>query len=205
MTDDKSPSSPDFPTGLRGDRFAPLDLAAATPAQKAMIANLMAGPRGARTGLAGPFNVLLRTPQLGDQLQKLGEYIRFQSSLPARLNELAILMTARHWTSQFEWHAHYIFALEAGLNREIADAIAAGQRPARLRPDEAAIYEFCAQLLVKKQVSDDAFAAVKALFGEAGVVDLIGTVGYYHIISMVLNVDRYPLPDGVPTPLQPLA
>jgi 4-carboxymuconolactone decarboxylase len=117
---------------------------------------------------------------------------------------LAILITARHWTSQFEWHAHYIFAVEAGLDRAIADAIATGQRPASLRPDEAAIYEFCIELLADKQVSDARFSAVKALFGEAGVVDLIGTVGYYHIVSMILNVDRYPLPDSVTPPLQSL-
>jgi 4-carboxymuconolactone decarboxylase len=194
----------DFPTGLRGGRFAPLDPGQASPDQKAVIANLLAGPRGARTGLAGPFNALLRSPQLGDRLQKLGEYVRFQSALPARLNELAILMTARHWTSQFEWHAHYIFALEAGLDPAVADAIAKGRRPIALRTDEIAVYEFCAELLSEKQVSDAKFAAVKALFGEAGVVDLIGTVGYYHIVSMILNVDCYPLPDGVPPPLQKL-
>jgi 4-carboxymuconolactone decarboxylase len=202
--DKNQPSDADFPTGLRGGRFAPLNLAEANPAQKAMIANVMAGPRGARTGLAGPFNALLRSPQLGDRLQKLGEYIRFHSSLPRRLTELAILMTARHWTAQFEWHAHYIFALEAGLDRAIADAIAAGQRPPKLQPDEAAVYEFCAELLVEKQVTDPSFAAAKALFGEAGVVDLIGTIGYYHTISMILNVDRYPLPEGVAPPLQRL-
>jgi 4-carboxymuconolactone decarboxylase len=205
MADDKAKTGKtDFPTGLRGGRFAPLNLADADVDQKAMIANLMAGPRGARTGLAGPFNTLLRSPQLGDRLQKVGEYIRFHSSLPRRLSELAILITARHWTSQLEWYAHYIFALEAGLDRAVADAIAVGQRPAKLQEDETAIYEFCTELLAKKQVSDASFAAVKALFGEAGVVDLIGTVGYYHIVSMVLNVDRYPMPEGVAPPLRAL-
>src|SRR5437588_9133736 len=164
-SDSEHSGTADFPTGLRGDRFAPLDVAQATPAQKAMIANLLAGPRGARTGLAGPFNALLRSPELGDRLQKVGEYIRFHSSLPKRLTELAILMTARHWTSQFEWHAHYIVALEAGLDAAIADAIAKGLRPATLSADEAAIYEFCAELLTEKQVSDASFMAVKALFG----------------------------------------
>ena len=183
---------------LRGDRFKPLTAADMTPEQKAMADAVLAGPR---TSLNGPFNVMLRSPDLGDRLQKVGEYVRFKTSIPPRLNELAILVTARAWTAQYEWLAHYQYAMKAGLPPAVADDIAAGKRPTKMESDEAIVYDFTRELIDTKQVSDANFNALKDKFGERGVVDLVGLVGYYHIVSMLLNVDRYPLPEGAKPPL----
>ena len=155
---------------------------------------LMAGPRG---GVRGPFNALMRSPVLIDRVQKLGEFLRFESSIPARLNEFAILITARHWNAQYEWFAHLPHALKGGLQPEVAADLAQGKRPANMQEDEAIVYDFCTELHVKKSVSDAMFATAVKKFGERGVVDLIGVSGYYTLVSMVLNVDRHPLPDGV--------
>src|SRR5262245_18108870 len=178
---------------LRGDRFRPLAYDEMTPAQKTMIDHLMAGPRG---GANGPFNVLLRSPEVGDLAQEFGASTRFKSSLPQRLYEQAILVTARHWNSPYEWQAHHRSALQAGLSPAIADAIAQGRRPASMQKDEQVVYNFCTELLNTKQMSDATFNAAKAAFGERGVVDLVGVMGWYHTVSMLLNVDQYPLPDG---------
>jgi 4-carboxymuconolactone decarboxylase len=183
---------------LRGDRFKPLTADTMTPEQKAMADAVLAGPRAS---LNGPFNVMLRSPDLGDRLQKVGEYVRFKTSIPPRLNELAILVTARAWTAQYEWYAHYQYAVKAGLPPAVADDIAAGKRPTKMESDEAIVYDFTRELIDTKQVSDANFNAVKDKFGERGVVDLVGLVGYYHIVSMLLNVDRYPLPEGAKPPL----
>jgi len=186
---------------LRGDRFKPLTAEEMTPEQKAMADAVLAGPRAS---LNGPFNVMLRSPDLGDRLQKVGEYVRFKTSIPPRLNELAILVTARAWTAQYEWYAHYQYAMKAGVPPAVAEDIAAGKRPTKMEGDEAIVYTFTRELIDTKQVSDATFSAVKDKFGERGVVDLIGLIGYYHTVSMLLNVDRYPLPEGVKPPLQAL-
>ena len=178
------------------ERFKPLALAEMTPEQRRMAENLLAGPR---KGMRGPFSALLYSPEIGDQAQKLGAQVRFQNSLPDPLKELAILVVARFWTAQFEWYAHRRLALEAGLDAAITDAIADGKRPPRMSRDESAIYDFATELLQTREVSDATFAAVKDRFGEKGVIDLICTMGYYGLVSMTLNVNRYPLPpDAVP-------
>jgi 4-carboxymuconolactone decarboxylase len=141
---------------------------------------------------------------MGDLAQRLGAYIRFESVLPPTLRELAILTVARHWTAQFEWYAHRELALQAGLKPTIIDAIAAGKKPADLSHEERVVYEFASEMLTTSQVSDAAFAAVKAAFGPQGVVDLIGTMGYYSLVAMALNVNRTALPPGA-VPLPPLA
>jgi 4-carboxymuconolactone decarboxylase len=178
---------------LRGDRFPPLDYPQLTPEQKSMADHVL---KGERRTLDGPFNAMLRSPEMGDLAQQLGAYVRFHSSVPRKLNELAIILTARYWNSQFEWYAHHRYALEAGLSPAIADAVAARKRPASMQPDEESVYNFCTELLNTKQVSDATFNAAKKTLGERGVMDLIAVVGYYHFVSMVLNVDRYPLPEG---------
>jgi len=181
-------------------------------AQQRVLKSLIAGPRGKDgTGLdsisrfltRGPFNAWLRSPDLGNLLQQVGAHIRFKSSLPARLNELAILITARHWTSQFEWYAHRLLALKAGLGAKLIDDLARNRRPKRMRADEAAVYEFCTQLHRRKNVSDAAYRRVVALFGERGAMDLIGASGYYTVVSMTLNVAGVPVPPGEKTPLKP--
>ena len=178
------------------ERFKPLSLEEMTPEQRRMAENLLAGPR---KGMRGPFSALLYSPETGDQAQKLGAQVRFHNSLPDPLKELAILVVARFWTAQFEWYAHRRLALEAGLDVAITDAIAAGKRPPWMSRDESAIYDFASELLETREVSDATFAAVKDRFGEKGVIDLICTMGYYGLVSMTLNVNRYPLPpDAVP-------
>ena len=187
---------------LRGNRFKPLKYDEMTPAQKTMVEHLLAGPRG---GVNGPFNVLLRSPEIGDLGQEFGGAARFKSSLPQRLYELAILVTARHWTAQYEWQAHHRSALQAGLSAAICDAIAQGRRPASMQRDEEAVYTFVSELLNTKQVSDATFAAAKNAFGERGVVDIIAVTGWYNIVSMMLNVDQYPVLDGTQPELKPLS
>ena len=117
---------------------------------------------------------------------------------------MAIIITARHWTSHYEWYVHRQAAQQAGLSQAIIDAVAAGRRPAAMPPEEEAVYNFCTELLTSRQVSDRTFQAVKDRFGERGVVDLIGVSGYYGLVSMLLNVDRYPLPEGVKPELKAL-
>jgi 4-carboxymuconolactone decarboxylase len=184
-----------------GDRFKPLTYAEMTAPQKKMFENLISGER---RGASGPFNVLLRSPEMGDLAQQFGASMRYHSSIPPKLNELAIIITARHWTSQYEWYAHRRAAQNAGLSQSIIDAVAAGTRPASMAADEQAVYDFVNELLTTKQVSDATFKAAKDTFGERGVVDLIGVSGYYGLVSMLLNVDRYPLPEGTKPELKPL-
>ena len=186
---------------LRGDRFKPLTYVQMTPEQKTLVDHVLAGERAS---MDGPFNVMLRSPEMGDLAQQLGAYVRFHSSLPRNLNEFVILITARYWNAQYEWYVHHQNALQAGLSPALIDAVAAGKRPASMQPDEEAVYNFCTELLNTKQVSDAAFAAAKAKFGERGVVDMTGVIGYYNLVSALLNVDRYPLPEGAKSELKPL-
>lgn len=186
---------------LRGDRFKPLTYDEMTPSQRTMIQHLLEGPRG---GTDGPFNVLLRSPEMGDLGQQFGAATRFATTVPRRLYELAIIITARHWTSQFEWTAHHRGALQAGISPAVADAIAEGRRPAAMPRDEEAVYNFATELLETKQVSDATFAAAKGVLSERGVVELINVMGWYGTVSMLLNVDRYPLPEGSKPELKPI-
>ncbi|MEJ1974985.1 MAG: carboxymuconolactone decarboxylase family protein [Acetobacteraceae bacterium] len=183
------------------ERLRQLSAEEMTEEQRAVMDEIHAGPR---KGSRGPFKAMIRSPGLMRHAQKMGAHVRFDSTIPPRLNELAILMTARHWTAQFEWYAHNILAMEAGLDPAVAAAIQVGQRPAAMQADEAEIYAFCKPLLEYGSVPDAAYAAVLARFGERGVIDLVGVIGYYSFVSMVLNVDRTPLPEGEQTPLQPL-
>ncbi len=195
----QTPMTPDL--HLRGDRFKPLTYDQLTPEQKTMADHVLAGDRGT---MNGPYNVFLRSPEMGDLAQQFGAYTRFHSSVPRKLNEFAILITARFWNSQYEWYAHRKYAAAAGLSPEIIEAVATGKRPAAMKPDEEAVYNFCTETLDTRQVSDGTFAAAKGMLGERGVVDLVGVMGYYHLVSMTLNLDRYPLPDGAKPELKPL-
>jgi 4-carboxymuconolactone decarboxylase len=184
---------------MSGQRFEVLTAATMTPEQRRVAEAIQSGPRGA--GLRGPFNGLLRSPELCDLVQRVGAYVRFSSSIPAALNELAICMVGRSWTAQYEFYAHRRLAIEAGLAPAILDAVAEGRRPEGLSDDEATIYDFTESLLQTGQVSDATFERVRNRFGDRGVVDLIGAAGYYTLVSFVLNVDRVPLPDGETPPL----
>ncbi|HYC44664.1 MAG TPA: carboxymuconolactone decarboxylase family protein [Burkholderiales bacterium] len=191
-------------------RFNLIPVEALSAEQRRLYDAIRSGPRAkiansgaAKPGpLGGPFNVWLRSPGIGDCVQRLGEEIRFRSSLPTKLNEMAILVTARFWTSQYEWHAHCKLALDAGLDPAIAQAIAEGRRPAEMDDDEAMVYDFSKELHEKQGVSDASYQRVLDRFGERGVFDLIAVNGFYSLVSMCLNVDRTPLPEGVPPPLK---
>jgi len=192
-------------------RFPVLTPETLTKEQTKMLKSLLSGPRGggdvtkASMNSAlnrGPFNAWLRSPELGDRLQKVGEYIRFGSSMPQDLNEMAILITARYWTSQFEWFAHSALAIKAGLDPKIIDALAKKKRPSKMTEQQASVYEFCTQLHHKKKVSDGAYARAVACFGEQGVMDMIAASGYYTAVSMTLNVAKVPVPAGHKKPLK---
>jgi 4-carboxymuconolactone decarboxylase len=195
----QNPPSPDL--HLRGDRFKPLVYDQMTPEQKTLADHVLSGDRGS---MNGPYNVLLRSPEMGDMAQKYGAQTRFHSSIPQKLNELAILITARFWNQQYVWSAHHAAALKAGLAPAVSDAVATGKRPTTMQADEEIVYNFCSELLNTRQVSDATFKAALGKFGERGVVDLIATMGYYHLVSMLLDVDRYPLPDGAQPELNPI-
>ena len=194
-TNELSPARPAL-VDMRGNRFKPLTWDTMTPAQAAMAASVMSGKRGS---MQGPYNVLLRSPELGELAQRFGAHTRFHSSLPLRLNELAILLVARFWRSEFVWWAHKKIASENGLPNALIDAVFADRPPAGMAPDEAAVHGFCSELLQTRRVGDAAFTALVAHFGEAGAVDVMGTMSYYTLVSMALNVDRYPLPEGEAT------
>ena len=183
------------------DRFPELSVDNMTAAQKNVAESIVSGPR---KDLRGPFNAWLRSPELADRLQKVGEYLRFGSSLPPRLNEFAILIVAREWTAQFEWFAHYPLAIKGGLDPNVAADLAAGRRPQGMQEDERVIYDFCTELRRERGVSDATFGAALEKIGEQGIVDLIGVSGYYDIVSMTLNVAQVRLPPGEKTPLPAL-
>ena len=183
------------PTSPR--RFPDLPKEGMTDAQKRVYDAIAGGPRGS---VRGPFAVLLRSPELADRVQKLGEHLRFHSTLPARLNEFAILINARFWGSKYEWYAHRPLALKGGLAESIADDVASGRRPAGMKDDEALVFDFCSVLHRQHFVDDALFTRAVSVLGEQGVVDLIGVSGYYTLVSMVLNVAEVPLPAGVGSP-----
>ncbi|WP_146100082.1 carboxymuconolactone decarboxylase family protein [Limnohabitans sp. TS-CS-82] len=191
---------PDFE--MRGNRFQPLTWQAMTAEQQAMTRAVLDGKRGS---MQGPYNVLLRSPEVGQLAQQFGAQTRFNSSLPLALNELAILMVARDWTAQFVWWAHRRIAEEAGLSTALIQAIATGQSaPEDLLPEVRVVHRFCSELLRHKQVSDATYAEAVSHFGERGVVDLMATMSYYTLVCMSLNVDGYPLPEGAHAELQTL-
>jgi 4-carboxymuconolactone decarboxylase len=173
------------------DRMPPLDPAAMTAAQQEAARELAAGPRG---GVKGPFIPLLRSPELMDRLQKVGEYLRFRSSLQARISEFLMLVVSRQWTQQFEWCVHVPLALKAGLKQETVQSLAEGRRPLGMAQDEEIAYEFCEELSRTKGVSEATYRCAVGQFGEHGVIDLLGLVGYFTTVSMVMNVAHTPPP-----------
>ncbi|WP_424810635.1 carboxymuconolactone decarboxylase family protein [Roseococcus sp. YIM B11640] len=192
---------------LAQERFPQIPADQRTPAQQALAAAIQSGPRanvpGRDNSIGGPFNIWLRSPGVGDRIQQLGAELRFRSSIPTDLNEFAILITAREWSSQYEWFAHHRLALAAGLPASVANDLAQGRRPEGMTEDQRIVYDFCTEMHRDRFVSDATFAAAKARFGEQGVVDLIAVSGYYVLVSMTLNVGRVAVPGGG-TPLPTL-
>ncbi|MBI4885647.1 MAG: carboxymuconolactone decarboxylase family protein [Acidobacteria bacterium] len=157
----------------------------------------------ARGALTGPWNVLLRSPELIGRVRGLSDYVRFNGALPPRLSEFVILITARQWSQPYEWNAHYSLALKGGLKPDIAKAIGDGRRPQGMADDEETAYEFATELQRNHSVSDATYARAVSTFGEKGVVDMIGLMGHYTLISMVLNTARTPAPADATSTIAP--
>lgn len=173
------------------DRLPPIPPARWTAEQRAEAEPIINGPRGA---LVSPFVPLLRSPELMGHVQRLGEYLRYRSALPPRLSELAILVTARHWMQQVEWAIHAPIAVAQGVPAQVVDDIAHGREPVGLDDDASLVYRFCTELQATKGVGDPSWRAFVERFGEKAAVDLTGIVGYYTLLSMVMNVARTPAP-----------
>ena len=183
------------------ERMPPLAMDAMDDAQKAAAQELINGPRGA---VFGPFIPLMRSPELMNRLQKVGEYIRFHSALETRINEWVMLIVSRHWTQQFEWCMHYPLALKAGVKQEVLDALAQGSRPRGMAEDEEIAYDLCDELTRTHGVSDETYRRAVERFGERGVIDMVGLVGYFTTVSMVMNLARTPpQKETTVTPLSP--
>jgi len=186
------------------ERFSELPLDKLTPEQQKMATMLATPPRTGGLINSGPFNAYARSPGLGVLLLNVSDYVRYNSSLPPRLSEFAIMIAAQQWSQPYEWRAHYPLAIKGGLDRQILVDLGAGNRPQSMKDDEAAIYDFCTQLYRNKDVSDAAFKAALVKFGERGIMDLIGIIGYYDIASMALIVQRTTAQPIDEAPLLPL-
>ncbi|WP_317202934.1 carboxymuconolactone decarboxylase family protein [Janthinobacterium sp.] len=180
------------------DRLGPLPFEQLSAAQREAARELIEGPRGA---LYGPFVPLLRSPQLMATAQRMGEYLRYRGAIGARLTELAILLTARQWNQQVEWAVHAPLAAANGIPQDCIDAIAARRRPTGMAADEALVHDFCLELQQRRSVSDATYAHALALFGEQGVVDLAGLIGYYTLLAMVMNTAQTAVPPSGAAPL----
>jgi 4-carboxymuconolactone decarboxylase len=186
-------AAPEFNT--HGNRFKPLSYAELTPTQKAYADKEIAGGRKPETG---PFNIYLRSPEMAVLSQPYSDYLRFKAPAPRKFKEIAIMLTARYWGGQYVWYSHRQQALDAGLSPAFIAALAAGERPGNMSADEATAYDFCAQLLSTRQVSDANFKAMAALVGERGIVETVALMGQYTGLTMLFVVDRYPVPAGAP-------
>jgi len=172
-----------------------------TAEQERVYQAVVDGPRGT---VVGPLRAALHRPELADRWQRFGEILRYGTTLPPRLTELAIVVTARRWNSQLEWHIHAEAALRAGLSQDVLDAIKTGASPDFENEDEADIYEFARQLQQTGNVDEEIYQRVMRRWGNVGVVVLGAVIGYYTLVSMTLNVHQIPLPDDVSPPLAPL-
>ena len=193
---------------LRGGRIPrPTSYDSMTADQQAFVKSVLSGPRG---DISGSLGVMIVSPIFADLAQKAIAYARFAgregySSVSPKLTELAIIMGARAWTAHYAWYVHRRAAVGAGLSTEIIDAIRDGRRPAKMDRDEAVVYDFCTELLTTKQVSDATLQAARGVLGgDRGVVDLVGTLGVYQLVAMMMVVDQFPLPDGVAPELKSL-
>ncbi|HET9962310.1 MAG TPA: carboxymuconolactone decarboxylase family protein [Nitrospiraceae bacterium] len=169
------------------ERFPKLPLEQMTPAQRTVAESIM----GTRKRIAGPFNAWLRSPALADRLQAVGAYLRYESTLPGDLRELAIMVTAKHWGAREEWALHYDPALAAGLSKELLAELDRGSRPRGMTAQQAIVYEFTMSMhRDRARIADDLFQKAKAALGEQGVIDLVGVCGYYAAIAMTLNLSE---------------
>ena len=182
------------------DRMPPIPASQLTDAQKKAVAEFVAERKA---DVSGPFVPMLRSPEVMNRARAMGDYLRFNSVLPPRLSEFAILITARRWTQNYEWDAHSSLALQGGLSADIVKAIAEGRRPEHMAADEETVYTFCDELGRNQSISDPTYARTVATFGEQGVIDILGISGYYTMLAMVLNTARTPVPAGHTPALSP--
>src|SRR5438445_3994902 len=171
-----------------------------TPAQRALLDSIRSGPRGGSTTIRGPFAAFLHAPAFGELAQQLGGHCRFKTAVAPRLSEFAILATAKLWRAQYEWFAHVPQAERAGVKKETIRDLHSGRVPKSAPKDERAIYDFVQELYRTRRVNDKTFARVRDLLGEAAMVEFVGILGYYVLISMILNVFRMSPPEGEPLP-----
>jgi 4-carboxymuconolactone decarboxylase len=184
-----------MPAKRPSPRLAVLDEAQMNQAQRALMEALRSGPRGKTIVPRGPFAAWLHAPEYGQLAQALGAHCRYRTALPPRLSEFAILCTARLWRAQYEWYAHEPMAEKAGVARKTINALRAGRTPISAPKDERAIYDFVRELYKTRRVGDRAYKRVHAFLGDAAMVELVGILGYYVMISMTLNVFRMLPPD----------
>jgi 4-carboxymuconolactone decarboxylase len=183
------------------DRMPPIPADKLTDAQKKAIEEFKAARS---VDISGPFVAMLRSPEVMNRARAMGDYLRFRSSLPPRLSEFVILLTARRWTQQYEWNAHAPLAVKGGLNADIVKAIAEGRRPEKLAEDEEIVYLLFDEIQRTQSVSDGTYARAVGKIGEQGVIDVMGITGYYTMLAMVMNTARTPLPEGAKPALGPL-
>jgi 4-carboxymuconolactone decarboxylase len=181
---------------MQSPRLPELSEETFTAEQRALADSITSGPRG-QFKLSGPFAIYLHSPSYGELAQKLGGHLRFKTGIPPRLSEFAILCTGAIWKAQYEWAAHAVLGEKAGVKPETIRALQAGRPPKSAPKDEMAIYAFVKELYAKKRVSAPTFNRVKKILGDAGTVELVGTLGYYAMVSMLLNTFKAPLPEGV--------
>ncbi len=184
----------------RAPRFPQLTMGDLTEAQRPLGEAIM---KISRVGIAGPYNPMLRSPVFGQRMFDLLAYLRWETSVPLRLNEFTILIIGRQWRSQVEWFAHEPLALKAGLSREIIAELKADKRPSGMAADEAAVYDFVTELTTKHAVSDETFARAKTLLGEQQVVDLTAVAGTYVTVAMLLAMAEESVPPGEEPPFKP--
>ena len=184
-------------TSAKPKRFSQITMENVAPESKALATEIVAI---SSVGLAGPYNVMLRSPVFADRMKRLLDYLRFDNSLPKKLSEFAILIQGRLWTSQVEWYAHYPLALKAGLPASVADDLKANIRPRNMAPDEEVVYDVCMTMSIKHEISDELFYRAKALLGEQQLVDLIAISGTYVTAAMLLSLGEESSPADKPLP-----
>lgn len=181
-------------------RMAPLAVADYTEEQ-AEVATQFEATRGVK--VAGPFALLIRSPEVLKHGQALGAFLRYRCSISGPLSEFAILVIAREWTQNYEWHIHSAIALRSGVDPAIVEDLRVGRRPNAMSEQQATIYDLSTELLRDRKVSDDTYARAQNLFGETGIIDLVAINGYYSLLAMAMNTARMANPDGA-VPLPPL-
>ncbi len=183
------------------DRMPPIPPEKYDDAQKKAAAEFL---EARKTAVFGPFEPLMRSPELMTVARSMGDYLRYKPAVGTRLSELVILITAREWSQDYEWHVHAPIALKQGIRKDIVDAIADGRRPSGMSEDEEICYDLSVELHRNKRVSDATYARAVKRFGEKGVIDLVGINGYYAFLAMTMNTTRYPVPkDGLRLPRFP--